>query len=67
MLIKEKLKREIVVRRDSQKTLQQRERQYRTLAESIQDVIRTMDLNFRFTWRVKKTQQLGAGAYLKKP
>ena len=50
ILTKEKLKREIAVRRESEKALQQRERQYRTLAESIKDVIWTMDLNFRFTY-----------------
>jgi two-component system cell cycle sensor histidine kinase/response regulator CckA len=50
ILTKEKLKQEIAVRRESEKTLQRRERQYRTLAESIRDVIWTMDLEFRFTY-----------------
>jgi two-component system cell cycle sensor histidine kinase/response regulator CckA len=48
--VKDKLKQEIAVRRDSEKTLKERERLYRTLAENIRDVIWTMDLNLRFTY-----------------
>ena len=50
ILTKDKLKQEIAVRRESEKALQRGERRYRLLAESIQDVIWTMDLNFRFTY-----------------
>ncbi len=50
ILTKDKLKKEIAVRRESEKALQQRERLYRTLAENIKDVIWTMDLNLRFTY-----------------
>ena len=50
ILTKDKLKQEVAVRRESEKALQERERQYRLLAENIQDVIWTMDLNFRFTY-----------------
>ena len=48
--VKEKLKQEIAVRQESEKTLAERERLYRTLAENIRDVIWTMDLNLRFTY-----------------
>jgi PAS domain S-box-containing protein len=47
---KDKLKEEIAVRRESEKVLREQKRRYRLLAESIQDVIWTMDLNFRFTY-----------------
>jgi PAS domain S-box-containing protein len=47
---KEQLKQEIQVRRQSEKDLQQSERKYRLLAESIQDVIWTMDMQLRFTY-----------------
>ncbi len=47
---KDKLKEEIAVRRDSEKVLREQKRRYRLLAESIQDVIWTMDLDFRFTY-----------------
>jgi len=58
LLTKEKLDQEIAVRWDSEKTLQQRERLYRTLAENVKDVIWTMDLNFRFTYVSPATQAL---------
>jgi PAS domain S-box-containing protein len=47
---KEQLKQEIQVRRQSEKDLQQSERKYRLLAENIQDVIWTMDMQLRFTY-----------------
>jgi PAS domain S-box-containing protein len=47
---KDKLKEEIAVRRDSERVLREQKRRYRLLAESIQDVIWTMDLDFRFTY-----------------
>jgi two-component system, cell cycle sensor histidine kinase and response regulator CckA len=47
---KDKLKEEIAVRRESEKVLREQKRRYRLLAESIQDVIWTMDLDFRFTY-----------------
>ena len=58
ILTKDKLKQEIAVRRESEKVLQQRERQYRTLAENIKDVIWTMDLNLRFTYVSPAAQAL---------
>jgi two-component system, cell cycle sensor histidine kinase and response regulator CckA len=47
---KDRLKNEIQVRRQSEKDLQQSERKYRLLAENIQDVIWTMDMQLRFTY-----------------
>ena len=45
-----RLKHEINVRRRSEQDLQQSERKYRLLAENIQDVIWTMDMQLRFTY-----------------
>ena len=50
ILTKEKLKQEILTRRQSEKDLQQSERKYRLLAENIQDVIWTMDMQLRFNY-----------------
>jgi PAS domain-containing protein len=47
---KDRLKQEIQVRRQSEKDLQQNERKYRLLAENIQDVIWTMDMQLHFTY-----------------
>jgi two-component system, cell cycle sensor histidine kinase and response regulator CckA len=50
ILTKDQLKQEILVRRQSEKDLRQSERKYRQLAENIQDVIWTMDMNLNFTY-----------------
>jgi PAS domain S-box-containing protein len=50
ILTEEKLKQEISVRRQSEKDLEQSERKYRLLAENIQDVIWTMDMELRFNY-----------------
>lgn len=47
---REKLKQEIVVRRNSERALRQSEQKYRLLAENIQDVIWMMDMKFAFTF-----------------
>ncbi len=51
---KEDLKREIAVRIESEKALRKSESNYRLLAESIPDVIWSMDLNLRFTYVAPK-------------
>jgi PAS domain S-box-containing protein len=48
--IKDRLKHEIEIRRRSEQDLQQSERKYRLLAENIQDVIWTMNMQLRFTY-----------------
>jgi PAS domain S-box-containing protein len=50
ILTREKLQQEITVRLKSEKDLQQSELKYRLLAESIQDVIWTMDMELRFNY-----------------
>ena len=50
ILTKERLKQEILVRLKSEKDLQHSERKYRLLAENIQDVIWTMDMELRFNY-----------------
>jgi two-component system, cell cycle sensor histidine kinase and response regulator CckA len=47
---RKKLKKEIVVRVNSEAALHQSEQKYRLLAENIQDVIWMMDMNFAFTY-----------------
>jgi PAS domain S-box-containing protein len=47
---KDRLKHEVEIRQRSEQDLQRSERKYRLLAENIQDVIWTMDMQLRFTY-----------------
>ena len=67
---REKLKKEIVVRINSETALHQSEQKYRLLAENIQDVIWMMDMNFAFTYvspSIERLQGWSPNEYLTLP